>query len=222
MATVAIIPARSGSKRLPGKNTMRFNGKPMIAWSILAAFGTDRFDQIIVSTDDEEIAEVARQYGASIPFLRPSRLATDEASTVDVVLHVLETVVADTVAILQPTSPLRTSMDISACLDLHLRTAKPVVSMTPAKPWLYSTNSDGLLSEIAFGEELLTPNGAVYIANVSTLRETKNCFLGAVPYIMPPERSIDIDTQVDFNAALATVQSGAEEVGFDEAYAMAT
>ena len=115
---IAIIPARGGSKRLPGKNIKLLGGKPLIAWTIEAAIKSNIFDHIFVSTDSEEIASVSRDYGAKVPFLRPAELASDTATTNDVVTHLVEWFEKEynkevtTVAILQPTSPLRNAQHI--------------------------------------------------------------------------------------------------------------
>ncbi|MBC8555357.1 MAG: acylneuraminate cytidylyltransferase family protein, partial [Candidatus Brocadiales bacterium] len=120
---LAIIPARGGSKRLPRKNILDLAGKPPIAWSIEAALGSKYIDRVIVSTDDEEIAGISRKYGADVPFMRPNKLATDESSSVDVVLHVINTLKekgreSEYIMLLQPTSPLRTMENIDEAVEL--------------------------------------------------------------------------------------------------------
>jgi CMP-N-acetylneuraminic acid synthetase len=121
---IAIIPARGGSKGLPGKNILPLHGKPLIAWSIEAALAVDEISHVIVTTDDEEIAQVSRDYGTEVPFMRPSELATDTASGVDVVVHALKASQAhyeeefDWVLLLQPTSPLRTSEDTRMAIQM--------------------------------------------------------------------------------------------------------
>lgn len=121
---IAIIPARGGSKRLPGKNIKDLAGKPMIAWTIEAAIQSDIFDHILVSTDDEEIAKISKAFGANVPFLRPAEISTDHATTNDVVTHMVDWIenkygqTVSIVTILQPTSPLRTAADIAQPLTL--------------------------------------------------------------------------------------------------------
>ncbi|RDH77707.1 acylneuraminate cytidylyltransferase family protein [Mycolicibacterium moriokaense] len=114
---LAVIPARSGSKGLPGKNIRPLLGKPLIAWSIEAALAAEKVDRVVVSTDSEEIAEVARQFGAEA-LLRPIELATDEATTIAVLTHIASEIPgASTFIVLQPTSPLRNVGQIDACID---------------------------------------------------------------------------------------------------------
>ena len=104
----AIIPARAGSKRIPRKNLAMVAGRPLIAWTIAAAIAAQRVERVIVSTDDPEIATVATEWGAEVPFLRPAYLSTDEARSVDVVVHVIETLrLQEPIVLMQPTSPLR-------------------------------------------------------------------------------------------------------------------
>ena len=106
-----IIPARGGSKGVPGKNIKKVNGIPLLAYPIISAHMTKGISKVYVSTDDEEIASVAKEYGCAVPFMRPTELATDTAASMDVVLHALETVEEsyDYIVLLQPTSPLRTA-----------------------------------------------------------------------------------------------------------------
>jgi CMP-N-acetylneuraminic acid synthetase len=141
MTTVAIIPARGGSKGIPGKNIVDFHGRPLIAWTILAARQSGVCDRIIVSTDCPDIARVARAYDAEAPD-RPAEISGDEAPTDLVVRHVLDRVDCETAILLQPTSPLRGAEDIRQCLALHVAHRRPVVSFTPAKPWLFLHEGD--------------------------------------------------------------------------------
>jgi pseudaminic acid cytidylyltransferase len=120
---LAVIPARGGSKRIPRKNIKEFCGKPMIAWSIEAALQSGIFDQVIVSTDDDEIAEVSRQYGASVPFMRPAELSDDHTGTIPVICHAIEWnnsrgQAADQVCCLYATAPFVTPKDISRGLAI--------------------------------------------------------------------------------------------------------
>lgn len=116
---LAVIPARGGSKGLPGKNIRDLNGKPLIAWSIEAALAADKIDRVLVSTDSDEIAAVARRFGADV-LPRPAELATDEATTISVLMHVAEEVPeADTFIVLQPTSPLRHKGRIDECIKVY-------------------------------------------------------------------------------------------------------
>ena len=120
---LAIIPARGGSKRLPRKNILDLSGKPLIAWTIEAALNSKYIDRIVVSTDDQEIANISIKHGAEVPFLRPKSLATDDASSIDTVINVLgEIEIIDQhyeyIVLLQPTSPLRTEIDIDKAIEL--------------------------------------------------------------------------------------------------------
>lgn len=218
--TLALIPARAGSKGLPGKNIRMLAGKPLLAWSIEAAQAAG-LTHIEVSTDCKEIAAIAREHGASVPDLRPAELATDKASSIDVVLHALQQARDrgedyDYLLLLQPTSPLREAKDIRAAFKLlRAHQAASVVSVCPCDhhPW-YSNSlpADGSMADFLRPElrnsqrQQLLPyyrlNGAIYLARVEYLHEEKQ-FLGKQTFAlpMPPERSVDIDTQLDFDFA---------------------
>ena len=131
---LAIIPARGGSKRLPGKNIKDLNGKPLIAWTIDAALRSKYIDKSVVSTDDEIIAEISQKYGAEVPFIRPKELATDTASSIDVILHAINFYKTkgepfEYVILLQPTSPLRTTEDIDHAFEMLNEETKAIVSV---------------------------------------------------------------------------------------------
>ena len=210
---LAIIPARGGSKGLPRKNVLDLDGKPMIAWSIEAAAGSQFIDRCIVSTDDAEIAEVARRHGADVPFMRPDQYACDESTTLDVALHALDELPGhDLVVILQPTSPLRTAYDIDQTIEaIVARQAPSAVSVyEPAKSpyWAYRTDDDGRLiglldQELASKRRQELPaayvlNGAVYVARVDWLRDKLRFVTDeTVAHVMPAERSLDVDTAFD-------------------------
>src|SRR3989339_1726633 len=120
---IAIIPARAGSKGLPGKNIRLLLGKPLISWTIEHALSSKYIDKVIVSTDDRKIAEISRKCGAAVPFIRPAKLATDKAKGIDVILHAVRWFEKkrnkfDLIMLLQPTSPLRTAGDIEAAIEL--------------------------------------------------------------------------------------------------------
>lgn len=133
---LAIIPARGGSKGLPGKNIKNLNGKPLIAYSIEAAIEANIFDKIIVSTDSEEIAKIALKYGAEVPFLRPRELATDNANSMDALFHAIEFLkeqgeIYDYIMKLQPTSPLRTKKEILESVELLFeKSAESIISVS--------------------------------------------------------------------------------------------
>lgn len=205
---VAIIPARAGSKRLPSKNTLLFCGKPLIAWTIEAAQQAQCIAQIIISTDDPAVLEIAKEYDCAPSFMRPSELATDDASSMDVVRHALRYAFdgIDTVILLQPTSPLRGADDIDKAYDIFMKEkASSVVSFTKVKKpssWFYGMDGGRLQSLNLKTDQLIYPNGAIYIrptegimtANEWVTKETAPC-------IMAEEKSVDIDTAEDFNLA---------------------
>lgn len=211
---LAVVPARGGSKGIPKKNVKLIAGKPLIAWSIEAALNSKYIDRVIVSTDCQEIASVSREHGADVPFLRPAELASDEATSVDVVIHAVQSVdAADVVVLLQPTSPLRNSDDIDASIELFARNGEAtVVSVTEAREaphWMFSIkggrleraiNGDGSIPTAR--QELptyYTLNGAIYIVSRPKLFTQKTYLTPeTVPFEMPTERSVDIDEMFDF------------------------
>lgn len=219
---IAVIPARKGSKRLPNKNIKLLCGKPLINWTIDAAIASKVFDLVLVTTDSAEIAALARAAGASVPFCRPAELATDTASTNDVVSHTVAWVEAHLgdvahVTLLQPTSPLRRASDISRAMALYdARQASAVVSVCPTEHPIQFCNTLAVdLNMAGFihatdnkRTQELEPtyrlNGAIYtfcreyVGNLSGIY-TANTFA----YVMKSERSIDIDQPLDFIIAEA-------------------
>lgn len=218
---VAVIPARGGSKGVPRKNIKLLADKPMIAWTIEAALESKCLGRIIVSTEDDEIATVARSWGAETPFLRPPQLASDTASVVDVVLHALdwlknnENFQPELVLLLQPTSPLQNGDDIRNAIALQKeKNANAVVSVcVAAHPphWLRRIGARGellpWLSEATPNrrqevEALYQFNGALYLIRPEVLVSEKT-FVPEPTFasVMPLERSIDVDTPFDFYVA---------------------
>lgn len=213
-SVIAIITARGGSKGLPGKNTMVVGEKPLIAWTIEAAQNTQLVDRLILSSDDNEIISIANQFSCESPFKRPDELATDEASIYDVIIHALDAIEEsyDFVVLLQPTSPLRTAEDIDECIKLcHQSNTPSCVAMceTPKSPhWMYQLDNTKRITPILDGKSqnsrrqdlpaAYVVNGAVYVARTDWFRENKT-FIDAetCAYIMPYERSIDIDSAWD-------------------------
>jgi len=210
---LAVIPARGGSKGVPRKNIRALNGKPLIAWTIEQASQSKYVDRVIVSSEDDEICQVAKQSGAEIPFVRPAELASDTASGVDVLCHAVENSGGDYdyVVLLQPTSPLRQSQDIDAAIERGVeRGAASVVSVTEATKspyWMYQMDGNGLLSQfvenVAANRQQLpqsySVNGAVYVLEVATLLASRKILdEQTLGYVMPAERSYDIDTETDF------------------------
>ncbi|MDE6669796.1 MAG: acylneuraminate cytidylyltransferase family protein [Muribaculaceae bacterium] len=221
MKTLYLITARGGSKGIPGKNIRPFLGKPLICHAIDNARDAGANDaDILVSTDSEDIRKVAEDYGLKVPFMRPANLATDTASSYDVIVDCLRRLAAegynyDRVVLLQPTSPLRTADDIRHAEALWRPDIDMVVSVCPAKtnPYYgaFETDVEGLL-HISKGDgrytrrqdapEVWEYNGAVYVMTVaSLLRGPMSDFRRIVPSVMPSERSVDLDTPLDWEIA---------------------
>ena len=216
MTLLALIPARGGSQRIPRKNIRPFCGKPLLHWTIEAALASACVDQVVVSTEDPEIAEIADAGGAEVPFFRPAELATDGAPGIAPVLHALEQLpqVSD-VLLLQPTSPLRTSADIEAIVALRQQFGlESAVSLTPSvkhPAWMYRLSPDQRLEPMlqldgADCRQHLTPayvlNGALYlVSRAFLLREKTFITPETLGYVMPAERSVDIDTPLDWRWA---------------------
>jgi CMP-N,N'-diacetyllegionaminic acid synthase len=217
---IAIISARSGSKGLPDKNIKELSGKPLMAYSIEAAIQSECFDDVMVSTDSEKYAEIARIYGAKVPFMRSEATSSDTASSWDVVEEVLQGYekmgkTFDTICLLQPTSPMRTSEDIKAAYSLYKeKNAIAVLSMTELEhPIEWCGKIDETLSLDRFHNKTegvrrqdmgksYRPNGAIYIISVPEFRKDRYLYRGGTyAYIMPQDRSVDIDTEFDFRFA---------------------
>jgi len=213
---LALIPARGGSKGIPRKNVKPIAGKPLIAWTIEAALRSSSLSDVVVTTDDEEIAEVSRRHGAHTPFMRPGHLAQDHTAGIDPVLHALEELPRfDAVLLLQPTSPLRTTADIDACVRLACDTAAAcVVSVcepTQHPYWTYRLDTTGRLRPLidlpaVTRRQDLPPlyaaNGALYFARTEWL-QSKRTFITpeTLAFVMPAERSVDLDTPLDWKLA---------------------
>ena len=215
---IALIPARGGSKGLPGKNTKLLLGKPLIAYAIESALNSKYIKEVYVSTDDEEIAEISKKYGAKVPFLRPAHLASDEALAVDTYIFMLDKwqesgQIVDSFVILQPTSPLRTSENIDEAIELfQTKNASSVISYTEENhpiSWHKFINDDLTFSPI-FEEELLNrqqirktyyPNGALFIFKADLIRQRKYYDKNSCAYLMPRKNAVDIDTLDDFEYA---------------------
>lgn len=220
MKNIAIIPARSGSKGVKDKNIKNMAGKPLIAYTIEAALQSGQFDEVMVSTDSEKYAEIAKSLGARVPFLRSVETATDTASSWDMVEEVLSRYEEagknfDTFCLLQPTSPLRTSDDIMAAYKLYQEKADfAVVSVCEAE---HSPLWCGHLPESREFENFVDANnmkqrqaggkfyrlnGAIYIVGIKKFREDRFLYQkGSFAYIMGQDRSVDIDTEIDFKLA---------------------
>ncbi|QQR38392.1 acylneuraminate cytidylyltransferase family protein [Devosia rhizoryzae] len=219
MKCIALITARGGSKRLPGKNVMPFAGRPLIHWSCEAAGVASAVRRTIVSTDSAEIAAAARVAGAEVPFMRPAELSGDTSSHYDVVAHALDWIEADEGALpdflclLQPTSPLRTGADIDGTAALVTdRGGDSAFSVSPVAihpELMYRLADDGSARHFLppVGgyrrgqdmEPLFHVNGAVYVIRPKSFRERRAVMSpDAFGYVMPPHRSVDIDDETDF------------------------
>ncbi|XDD51524.1 acylneuraminate cytidylyltransferase family protein [Leptospira sp. WS92.C1] len=216
---LAIIPARGGSKGLPGKNIRPLLGKALIGYTVEAAKKAKEVTKVIISTDDEEIAKVAVSFGAELPFMRPAELATDTALGVDNYIYTIDRLERETsqkidsFVVLQPTSPLRTSEDIDAAIRLfNKKKADSVVSYCEeAHPisWHKYVNAD-LRFENIFEENIRNrqdnrksyyPNGCVFVFRSEMVRIKQYYSNHSYAYLMPRNRSVDIDTLEDFEYA---------------------
>lgn len=220
MKALAIIPARSGSKGLPGKNIKPIKGVPLMGYTIAAAKNSGCFDQVLVSTDSREYADIALKLGAQVPFLRSDAMASDTASSWDTAREVLKNYkdmgeTFDVVALLQPTSPLRTAKDIDGAMELMVKKdADAVVSVCLAEhsPLLCNTlgenmSLDGFLNKEAMKRrqdqgEFYRINGAIYLVKTSLLQGGGEIYgPRSYAYIMDKTHSIDIDDEMDFDFA---------------------
>lgn len=229
MANLALITARGGSKRLPGKNIRPLGGKPLIAWTIEAAIKSKCFSHVVVSTDDLEIAELSKKFGAVVPFIRPQSLSTDRASSESVVQHAVTWLEAncmvqyDTVTLLQPTSPFRNETHIQDCFSLlYQHDAEAIVSVSPVDIKLELCNElpcnrslKGFIgSKIARTQEmkeLFTLNGAIYLFRrslVGGLAKIYDLNSNSFAYVMKSIDSVDIDTELDFKWAEFVLSQG--------------
>lgn len=227
MQVLGVIPVRSGSKRIPNKNIRNLGGKPLLAHTVEQAASSSVLDRCLVSSDDEEIAAVAREYGGDVPFLRPDSLATDTASSADVVAHALEWIQEQgeeptIVALLQVTTPFRTSTDIDESIEkLQESQATSLISVTEYRippEWAFETDDNGCLhshfakydmwddgpSRSQETTTLYHPNGAIFAADVDQfLRDPGFYKQPTIPYEIPAERSLDIDEPYDLELARA-------------------
>lgn len=210
---LAVIPARGGSKGVPRKNIRDLAGKPLIAWTIEEAKKSKYIDRLILSSEDDEIIQVAKQYGCEVPFKRPIELATDETPGIDPVLHAIEQCPGyDYVVMLQPTSPFRTAYDIDGCIENLLTNDEDFcvsVSVSEQTPYWMYTIEGGKLVSLLSQEKVATRrqdlpesyilNGAIYIAKVDKLIKEKSFLtLNTVGFLMNSNNSMDIDSEEDF------------------------
>ncbi len=226
MKCIAIIPARSGSKGLVNKNIKKLQGKPLLAYSVEAAFESGIADVVHVSTDSEEYAAISKEYKADVPFLRDESVSGDLATTWDTMRWVLEEYekhgeTFDTIIVLQPTSPLRTAEDIKNAMKLYCeKNAKSVISVCEVEHsprWMNTLPEGGSLC--GFIDDTATVprqqlgkyyrlNGAIYIVDVELLKSKASLYgKDSYAYIMEPSHSVDIDTELDFIIAEAILGS---------------
>jgi N,N'-diacetyllegionaminate synthase len=211
---LAVIPARGGSRSIPRKNLQMVAGRPLLAWTIDAALRARAVERVVVSTDDEEIARVAREWGAEVPVMRPADLARDDTPGIDPVIHMVswlsdrERYEPDVVAILQPTSPLRPARDIDAAVSLYrdrgVKALNSVYRESHPASWTSPMGSDGVLT--AFRPELEEPavrqedagryaqDGAIYLIDRAHLLANRTLYADpTIAYVMPADRALDID-----------------------------
>lgn len=216
---LAIIPARGGSKRLPRKNVMKLNSKPLIAWSIEAGLNSKYIDKVVVSSDDNEILKISAKYGAQT-IKRPTELASDVATTFDAIKHTIENLVKfDYIVLLQATSPLRNSKHVDQAIELlEKKDANAIISvceMDHSPLWSNTLPENGSL-DIFLRDEVKNKrsqdldkyfrlNGAIYICKTKKLLEEKSFFLkeNIFAYVMDRKSSVDIDEEMDFRLAEA-------------------
>lgn len=220
MNTLYLIPARGGSKGIPGKNIKLLNGKPLIEYSIEVArqFAPDK--DICLSTDDPKIIDVAESLGLKVPFLRPAEFATDKCGTYEVLLHAVDFYASkginyDTLVLLQPTSPFRSAEDVQGCLNLYTPDVDIVVSVkeaasnpyynafeTDENGFLHISKGDGKYVRRQDAPKVWEYNGAVYVINVDSLRKMRlGEFLHRKMYEMSLAHSLDLDTLTDWLVA---------------------
>jgi len=226
---LGVITARGGSKRLPAKNVLDFAGKPLIGWTIEAALKSRYIDELIVSTEDIEIAEISKSYGANVPFMRPKELSSDDVHPAEAVMHAVRYFTSeekrefDYVLMLQPTSPLRNEDDIDKAIEFILSMkADAVVSVCQAEhsPLSYNTLPESLSMnnflrddlKVKMSQDLPTyyrVNGAIYISKTKRLLEEATFFLkdNIFAFLMDVKKSVDIDSLFDFELAEILMQT---------------
>ena len=228
MKILAIIPARGGSRGVPGKNIRLLNGKHLICHTIEEALKSKFLHRVIVSTDDAVIASISEKCGADV-IQRPAELARDDSPRIDAIFHVIDSMKdympPDIVILLQATSPLRNTEDIDAAIELYYNCkcdSVSVISMCKVDHspyWCFKFDDDHEFKPL-FGDEYLRmrrqelpeiyrPNGSIYITSLSNLNKNKEFYCDyIIPYIMPVERSIDIDEEIDFMIAEQLIKKG--------------
>lgn len=217
-SVLAIIPARGRSKGLPGKNIKELCGKPLIAWTIEEAKKSKYIDRLILSSEDQQIIKIAKEWSCEVPFVRPAELAQDDTPGIEPVLHALKELPEkyDYVVLLQVTSPLRSVDDIDGCLGKCISLNAPAcVSVTESDKspyWMYVLDDKGYMKPFLKKQNFITRrqnlpkiyslNGAVYVAKCQWLLETESFITEqTLSYKMPKERSLDIDEEMDLTVS---------------------
>ena len=227
MRNLAVILARSGSKGLKDKNIKELAGKPLLAYTVEAAIESGKYDMVHVSTDSELYADIAKKYGADVPFLRDEELAGDKSSSWDALRFVVTEYEKlgksfDTVTLLQPTSPLRDAKDIQNAFDIYeSKNATAVVSVCEVdhSPLVCNTlPEDGSLygfidlNKVGRRQDMkpyYRINGAIYIQKTNLLMDNTSIYSeGSYAYVMDKRHSVDIDDEVDFTVAQAIIEKG--------------
>jgi len=231
---LCIIPARGGSKGLPKKNIRILNGKPLVVWSIQQAIQSNIFDIIMVSTDDNEIAEIAKTNGADVPYLRPAKLAKDDSATIDVITHAVEYYLTvgkkfDYTALIEPTSPLRKKDDLKNATQLlvdHEEIADSLVSVgeihmeSPFIAQIIQNNFVKPLMEKEFSKifqrqqlsKTYFPYGVIYISKTDKLIENRRFYQSkTIPYFIERWQNYEIDDKIDLLCAEAIMKENKKE-----------
>ncbi len=231
---LAMIPARGGSKGVPGKNIKEIEGKPLIAYTIEAALKAKSIDRVIVTTDSEEIAEVARKYGAEVPFMRPAYLAEDTSKAQDVYIHASEFMRdnegmdVSKFMVLLPTAPFRTENHIDEAVKLFKDSkAETLISVTEVETppsWMVNKDEKGFIENCGFDADSASgnrqgnlthyvPNGAIYILDYELLKAEKTYYCDkTIRYEMSRDDSIDIDTMEDYEYAVYMMAKKKKEI----------
>ncbi|MEL7250527.1 MAG: acylneuraminate cytidylyltransferase family protein [Bacteroidota bacterium] len=229
MRILGLIPARGGSKGIPGKNSKLLAGKPLITYTIDAALKSAQFSKVVVSTDDENIAIISRQYGAELPFMRPAELATDHSPSIDTVIHALRFFqeageAFDAVCLLQPTTPFRTSEDIQLAVQAFRKSDTDCLVSVQEVPhqynphWVFLANSDSPTLRIATGDDTIIPrrqalpaayhrDGSIYITRSEIVLEKSSLYGTSIGYVvLNNPHLVNLDTPEDWQLAEQILQ----------------
>ncbi|MEP6513686.1 MAG: acylneuraminate cytidylyltransferase family protein [Parafilimonas sp.] len=223
MKILGIIPARGGSKGIPGKNIKLLGGKPLLAYTANAAAQAKLLNEIMISSDSKDIIEVAEKYQIKAPFIRPANLADDTTPTVDVIKHALnfyhvQKIYFDAVCVLQPTYPFREKGFIDACIEKFISAgADTLISVVPVPHqynphWVFEKNDDGYLISSTNDKKIISRrqdlpeafirDGSVYVIKTDTIINDKNIFAAKITYqLSSPEWYVNIDTPDDWKLA---------------------